>query len=131
MAEFSVLAATAKIVDFTIVKRKAATKESAAVTDGAARGPVSVLLPSPLRAAVAAEAKRRGLKLSTAIRALVSERIRMVEESEELTQAEQWQRAQAWATWQKIQSGNRHEVSEPEIDAVFDQALTRSRRRRG
>jgi len=44
-------------------------------------------------------------------------------------QAEQWQRAQAWATWQKIQSGDRREVSDAQVDAVFDRALTRSRRR--
>jgi hypothetical protein len=90
-----------------------------------------VVLPSPLRLTVAAEAKRRGLKLSTAIRVLVSERIREIEEAEELTRAEQWQRAQAWATWEKIQSGDRREVSDAEIEAVFGRALTGSRRRSG
>lgn len=90
---------------------------------------MSVVLPPALRDTVAGEAKRRGLKLSTAIRVLVSERIREIEEAEGLTQAEQWQRAQAWATWQKIQSGDRREVSDAQVDAVFDQALARSRRR--
>jgi hypothetical protein len=88
-----------------------------------------VVLPTPLRGTVAAEAKRRGLKLSTAIRVLVSERIREIEEAEELTQAEQWQRAQAWSTWEKIESGDRREASEAEIEAVFSRALARSRRR--
>lgn len=96
-----------------------------------ARGPVSVVFPSPLRVTVAAEAKRRGLKLSTVIRALVSERIREIEEAEELTHADQWQRMQAWATWEKIQSGDRHEVSDAQIEAVFGRALTRTRRRGG
>lgn len=91
---------------------------------------MSIVLPSPLRRIVAVEAKRRGLKLSTAIRVLVSERIREIEEAEELTHAEQWQRAQAWATWEKVQSGDRREASEAEIEAVFDRALARSRRRR-
>jgi len=67
--------------------------------------------------------------LSTAIRVLVSERIREIEETEELTRAEQWQRAQAWATWEKIQAGDRREASDADIDAVFDRALARSRRR--
>jgi len=87
------------------------------------------MLPSPLRGTVAAEAKRRGLKLSTAIRVLVGERIREIEEAEELTQAEQWQRAQAWATWEKIRSGDRREVSDAEVEAVFDRAMPRARRR--
>jgi len=60
---------------------------------------------------------------------LVSERVREIEEAQELTQAEHWQRAQAWATWQKIQSGDRREVSEAQVEAVFDRALARSRRR--
>lgn len=108
-----------RIVDFTIVKTSRARKKPATSSAGTARGPVSVVLPSPLRGTVATEAKRRGLKLSTAIRVLVSERIRDIEEAEELTQAEQWQRAQAWATWEKIQSGDRREVSDAEIEAVF------------
>ena len=119
------------IVDFTIVKRSPARKRSAAPSAATARGPVSVMLPLPLRVTVAAEARRRGLKLSTAIRALVSERVRDIEEAQELTQAEQWQRAQAWATWEKIQSGDRREVFDAEIEAVFGRALTRSHRRSG
>ena len=94
------------------------------------RGPVSVALPPPLRKTVAAEAKRRGLKLSTAIRVLVGERIREIEEAEDLTRAEEWQRAQAWATWEKVASGDRREASEAEIQAVFDSARTRVHRRR-
>ena len=93
------------------------------------RGPVSVVLPSALRRTVATEAKRRGLKLSTAIRVLLSERIRELEEVQELTEAERWQRAQAWATWERIEAGDRREVSPAEVEAVFDHALKRSRRR--
>lgn len=91
-------------------------------------GPLSVVLPSPLRRNLAAEAKRRGLKVSTTVRVLVSERIREIEEAQELTEVERWQRAQAWATWEKIQAGDRREVSDAEIEAVFERALARSRR---
>ena len=93
------------------------------------RGPVSVALPSALRRTVATEAQRRGLKLSTAIRVLVSERIRELEEGQELKEVERWQRAQAWATWEKIGAGDRRGVTAAEVEAVFDRALQRSRRR--
>jgi hypothetical protein len=39
------------------------------------------------------------------------------------SQAEEWQRAQAWATWEKIEAGDRREVSKEQIDADFDDAL--------
>ena len=112
------------------MKTDTTRKRSAPPSASNPRGPVSVVLPSALRGTVAAEAKRRGLKLSTAVRVLVSERIREIKEAEELTQVEQWQRAQAWTTWEKIRSGDRREVSETEIGAVFDRALAPSRRRR-
>lgn len=41
--------------------------------------------------------------------------------------ADEWQRAQAWATWEKIKAGDVAEVSKEEIDAVFDEALRRLR----
>jgi len=56
---------------------------------------VSVVLHPRSGGPVAREAKRRGLKLSTAIPGMVSERgFREIEEAQELTQAEHWQRAQ-------------------------------------
>ncbi len=118
-----------EIVDFTMATTRPMRRKSVTSSPAGAAGPVSVVLPSPLRRTVAREAKRRGLKLSTTIRVLVSERVREIEEAQELTQAEHWQRAQAWATWQKIQSGDRREVSEAQVEAVFDRALARSRRR--
>ena len=93
-------------------------------------GPVSVVLPVVLRTRIEAEARKRGLKLSPIIRVLVSERIRQIDESAGLTQAEEWQRAQAWATWERLRAGDRREVSKTQIDAAFGRALRPRRRTR-
>jgi hypothetical protein len=95
----------------------------------AATGPVSVNVPAELRRTLAREASRRGLPLSTTVRALVVERIGQLAEDEELRQAERWQRAQAWATWDRIRGGDRREVSRADLAAVFDRASRRRRRK--
>jgi hypothetical protein len=83
-------------------------------------GPVSVVLPTSMRRRVASEAKRRGLKLSSTLRALANERLDELADAEQLGRAEQWQRAQAWSTWEKIEAGDRREVSRSELRATFD-----------
>ena len=93
-------------------------------------GPVSVVLPVDLKARIQAEARKRGLKLSPVIRVLVSERIHQIDESAGLTRAEEWQRAQAWATWERLRAGDRREVSKSQIDADFGRALRRRQRSR-
>ena len=101
--------------------------------------PVSVALAMDLRRAIAAEAKRRGLKLSTALRVLAAERLEELREAEELSRAHQWQRAEAWATWQQVAAGGvaaaRREATVTDLDAVFDAAarpgkVAKPRRRR-
>ena len=104
-----------------MVKNKGTTRNSV---------PVSVLLPPDLKAQVQAEARKRGLKLSPALRVLVSEHIRELDDAERLTRAEEWQRAQAWGAWERLQAGDRGEVSRSQIDADFDRALHRRRRSR-
>lgn len=91
--------------------------------------PVSIVLPDRLRARVTAEAKRRGLKLSPAIRALVAERLAELEDAETLSRVEQWQRAQAWAAWEASQRGDDPEVEWDAVEAEFE-PKTRPRRRR-
>ena len=76
-------------------------------------GPVSIVLPTGLKA-----------------RVLVSERIRDLDEAEQLTRAEEWQPAQAWATWKGLQAGDRRKVSKTRIAADFDRVLRRPRRSR-
>lgn len=95
---------------------------------GASRGPVSVALPDDLRARIAREARQRGLKLSSTVRVLVAERIEELAASEALTRAEEWQRAEAWATWDRLRQGDRREVSVDDLDKDFATATRRARR---
>ena len=67
-------------------------------------------LPVELRERLASEAKKRKLKMATAARVLLDERIAELEDAELLSQAEEWQRAQAWATWEKIKAGDQRDV---------------------
>jgi hypothetical protein len=93
-------------------------------------GPVSVVLPAELRERVQAEAKKRGLKLSPAIRALLSERVQEIDDAEQLSRAEEWQRAQVWAVWERMKARDHDEAARREIDAIFDEALRDAPRRR-
>jgi hypothetical protein len=63
--------------------------------------------------------------MATAARVLLDERLRDLEDAHELSQAEEWQRAQAWATWEAIQAGDRRDVPMEEFRAVTEQALAR------
>ena len=94
-----------------------------------APGPLSVALPKRLRDRLAVEARKRGLPLSTAVRVLVAERVRDLDEAAELSAVDQWQRAQAWRTWEDVQSGGAAEATSAEIDKDFEAAIARVRRR--
>lgn len=72
---------------------------------------MSVPLPPELRERLVAEAERRSLKLATTARLLLDERVRELEDRAERSDAEAWQRAQAWATWEKIKAGDVGEVN--------------------
>lgn len=86
------------------------------------RGPVSVVLPDELLSRVATEAKRRGLKLSPAVRMLVAERVDELDEQQRLSAAEEWQRREAWATWEELKRGPTTEVSRDELRSAFASA---------
>ena len=82
------------------------------------------------RRRLAAHAKQRRLKVATAARVFLEEHLTELEDRAELSAAEEWQRAQAWATWEKIKAGDVREASEADIKAVFDAARRRLARRR-
>lgn len=87
-----------------------------------------------LRARLAARAKQRNLKMATAARMLLDERLTELEDAQTLSAAEEWQRAQAWATWEKIQAGDRTDVPMQTFHAHADRArakLAAKTRRRG
>jgi hypothetical protein len=87
-----------------------------------APSPVSVLLPADLRLRVERQARKRALKLSTTIKVLVDERLREIEADEDVARAEEWQRAQVWATWERMHAGTVADSSWEEIDALLDAA---------
>jgi hypothetical protein len=78
---------------------------------------------------VAKEAEKRALKLSSAVRVLVQERVIELEERVALTQAEEWQRAEVWASWERFKAGDRREVPWERVMGRADAAITRLRRR--
>ena len=81
--------------------------------------PVSVVLPAALKKRILAEAKRRGLKLSPTIRVLLGERIHDLDDAAQLSRAEEWQRAEAWATWERILAEGPVEATEADLEAAF------------
>jgi hypothetical protein len=57
-----------------------------------------------------AQAKKRKLKVATTARVLLDERLAALEDAQTLSAAEEWQRAQAWATWDTIVAGEAEDV---------------------
>ena len=92
-------------------------------------GPLSVQVPTALRRRLERQATRRHLKLATAARVFLDEHVTELEDAAELSAAEEGQRAQAWATWEKIKVGDTRWVTDAELDAVFDKARRNSLRR--
>lgn len=97
------------------------------------RGPLSVSLSDALRTRLAKQADRRELKLATAARVLLAERLDELDDADQLRRAEEWQQAQAWATWERIEAGDRREVPWERLREhtrrVLDRMDARSRRR--
>ena len=85
-------------------------------------GPLSVQLSAPDRRRLAAHAKKRRLKVATAARVFLGEHLSELEDRAELSAAEEWQRAQAWATWEKIKAGDVEETTLEELHAVIAKA---------
>jgi len=93
-------------------------------------GPLSVQLSLAQRSRLAAHAKRRRLKVSTAARVFLDEHLSELDGAAELTAAEEWQRAQAWATWEKIKAGDMREATAEEIERIFTKARVKVAKRR-
>jgi hypothetical protein len=93
--------------------------------------PTSVRLPRGLLARASRYARLRHMKLATALRTLVSERLDELEQDAQLSRAEQWQRAQAWTTAQSVADGSAKEVTWTELRADYEVAARRRRNVRG
>jgi len=90
---------------------------------------VSVILSADIRRQLEREAKKRGLGLSPALRTLVVERLRELEDSAQMSRSDLWQRAQAWASWERAERGENPEISWTEVDAAFERDAAPRRRR--
>jgi hypothetical protein len=86
--------------------------------------PISVAMPEALRKRIERVARQRTMGVSTAIRALVEERLADLERAEDLHAAREWQEAQAMAAWTKHQADG-EAVSWDELEAGLDAALAR------
>lgn len=84
-------------------------------------------LPAELRRRLRSEAQKRKLKVATTARVLIDERISELEDEARLSRAEEWQRAQAWATWEKIAAGDAREVSWERMERESKKAIERVR----
>jgi len=88
-------------------------------------GRLSVHLPPDLKRRLRAQATKRRLDVATAARVFLDEHMSELESAAELSAAEEWQRAQAWATWDKIKAGGLREATAEELHQVFDRARQR------
>ena len=93
-------------------------------------GPLSVPLPASLRKRLKRHATKHHLKLATAVRSLVEDRLSELEQSEQLTRAEEWQRAQVWATWEHLQQERPAPVPANRIYGYIAAAAERVKKRR-
>ena len=91
-------------------------------------GPLSVQLPADLKRRLRAQATKRRLKMATAARVFLDEHVAELEDKSELSAAEEWQRAQAWATWEKIKAGDLREASIEDLHKVVERARKRLKR---
>lgn len=87
--------------------------------------PISVMLPAELRTRLEAQAGKRALKLSTALKMLLEERLQQLEQDHQLSRAEEWQRAQVWGSWDRHQKKQNPEVPWEDVTSLFDAALGR------
>jgi hypothetical protein len=90
--------------------------------------PVSVALTEPERATFETEARRRGLGLSTTIRALAFERASQAREERQRERARRWQTARLRQLIERIERDGFEQATQQQIDAVFSQEGGRSRR---
>jgi hypothetical protein len=59
---------------------------------------------------------------------LVAERVREIDEASLISAADQWQRAEAWAVWEKLRAGDVAESTRDELTREFAAALARRKR---
>ena len=91
--------------------------------------PISVAVTKDQRADFEAEARRRGVGVSTAIRSLAVERAGELRDQRQLDRAWRWQTDRLRTIADRIEAGGFVEARDAEIDAIFDEAEARDRAR--
>jgi hypothetical protein len=86
-------------------------------------GPLSVPLPAALRRRLNRYAAQRQLKVATAARTLLDEKLKELDERADVSRIEEWQRAQAWASWEEVARGDAALLDLQEVLAAFDKAV--------
>lgn len=84
--------------------------------------PVSVAMTKEQKREFVAEARRRGLGVSTTIRTLAVERAGELAEQRQRERARRWQTARMRALADRVEAGDLGEASQDDIDAVFEEA---------
>ena len=90
--------------------------------------PMSIRFPSGLRRRIRRFARGRGLEEATAIRMMVAERLNEIELNEDLSKAEEWQRAQVYETLERLERGEVELVSMDRIYETLARGLERARK---
>jgi len=83
---------------------------------------IRVAVTSEQRDEFEAEARRRGIGLSTTVRNLAVERAGELRRQRQLERARRWQTARVRRLADRIEAGDVGEASQADIDAVFDRA---------
>ena len=84
--------------------------------------PISIAVTKEQRAEFEAEAKRRGVGISTTIRSLAVERAAELREQRRRERARRWQTQRIRALADLIEVEGFVEASQADIDAIFDRA---------
>ncbi|MDP9264502.1 MAG: hypothetical protein M3O91_00055 [Chloroflexota bacterium] len=105
---------------------KGTTKARARKTPEPPVTPINFRMPAELRARLRGFARERHIGEADALRLVVSEHLDEVQNARELNEAERWQLAQAYATWDKFRAGEGRTVSSDEVRQIFVEALAAS-----
>ncbi len=90
--------------------------------DSGRAGPISVSVTREQRDEFEAEARRRGLGVSTTIRTLAIERARELSYQRQLERARRWQLQRIREFADRVEAGDMAEATQADIDAIFDEA---------
>ena len=82
--------------------------------------PISVAVTRSQRDEFEAEARRRGLGVSTTIRVLAMERAGELRHTRQLERAMKWQTAEALKLMRRVDAGELGEASQADIDRIFE-----------